>query len=101
MTLRARLGALLRRLADRLAPLPDAPEKPRKDRELGTIWQVRERQDERLAELEFLIDRNRDHDPGSGLCWFERWQLELVADLLALELEQRERELAKIAAGRP
>ena len=96
--MRARLAALLRRMADRLAaPVPDEPQTPAKVRELGTIAQVRERQEERLRELEFLVERNRDHDPGSGLCWFERWQLELVRDLLELELDQREREFAKIA----
>jgi len=97
MTVRARLGALLRGLADRLAPVPDGPQTPAKVRELGTIAQVRERQDERLREVEFLVEFLRDHDPGSGLAWWERRQLELVRDLLELELEQREREFAKIA----
>jgi len=97
--LAAVLAAMLRRLADRLAPSPDAPEKPRKDVELGPIELVRERQEERLREIAFLVERNRDHDPDSGLCWWETWQLEVVRDLLELELEQRERQLAKIARG--
>lgn len=61
--------------------------------------QVRERQEERLRELEFLIERNRDHDPDSGLLWFEAWQLQAFKGYLEHELELREQQLGKLLDG--
>lgn len=97
-------AALLRRLADRLDPQGAVAPAPVADNveavpEYGPLSVVRERQEERLHELQYLVERSRDHDPDSGLLWFETWQLDVLARLLQHEIELRERQLAKLLDG--
>jgi hypothetical protein len=106
-----RLAALLRRLADRIDPrqqdaagVPwpaseDAAGPATPPPERGTIEQIRDRQDERLHEILFLIERYDEHDPASGLMWWESWQLEVVKDLLDHELRLREHQFEKLGAA--
>jgi hypothetical protein len=100
-----RFAALLRRLADRMdpqscasveAPTPASDEEEFGPQEYGSLSEVRERQEERLRELQYLIDRTRDHDPDSGLIWFESWQLRLIRKILDHELDLRERHLGEL-----
>lgn len=97
-----RLAALLRRLADRIDPPARVPSEPVPDvlfgpPEYGPLTVVRERQEERLHELEHLINRIRDHDPDSGLLWFESWQLEVLKRYLEHELRLRGRRFELVA----
>ena len=101
----SRLAALLRRLAARIDPTdpqpPASPAQAQKRRyEEGPISRVREIQEERIRELEYLIDRNREHDPGTGLAWLEGWQLAALADLLQHELDLRDDQLERLLGGR-
>ena len=111
----SRLAALLRRLAERIDPstargrgggvLDEAARQNRPTAlDVSECEQApeyaalprRERQEALLQEIKYLIERNRDHDPDSGLLWFERWQLRLIMHLFENELELRERQFAKV-----
>ena len=100
-----RLAAFLRRWADRIdppAPAVSVPAMPAVEAtssdadlfgppEFGPLAVTRERQEERLVELQFLLDKIALHDSGSGLLWLETWQLEVLRRYVEHELRLRER----------
>ena len=102
----SRVAALLRRVADAIdPPAPAAASDWANDGadddefgppERGPISVTRERQEERLVELQYLLDKFALHDSGSGLAWFESRQLRILTRLLQHELKLREWQLDKL-----
>lgn len=93
----SRLGALLRRLADRVdPPAPPAPPVSAGEVKLISRDELREVQKQALQMVDDYVYLSRCQNPDDGLLWFPTDVLDAVAYLVGHELETRGRDFAAI-----